>query len=212
MPGGAHLLAFVLTALVIIVIPGPSVLFIVGRALSEGRRVAVVSVVGNTIGEYVQVVVVAFGVGTLAERSVALFTTIKLLGAAYLIYLGLRALRGQALPLTTTAADPVRPSVGRSLTQGLVVGVSNPKTVIFLAAILPEFVNRTSGDIPEQILFLGLVFSAIALVCDATWAVAAGTARLWFNRAPRRAAMIGRVGGLAIVAVGIRLALTGRHD
>jgi threonine/homoserine/homoserine lactone efflux protein len=112
----------------------------------------------------------------------------------------------------TTAADPVRPSVVRTVGQGLLVGVSNPKTVIFLAAILPEFVSRSAGDIPGQILLLGLVFSAIALVCDTTWALAAGTARLWFNRAPHRAAMIGRVGGLAIVAVGIRLALTGRHD
>jgi threonine/homoserine/homoserine lactone efflux protein len=212
MPGGAHFLTFALTALVIIVIPGPSVLFIVGRALAEGRRVAVVSVVGNTVGEYIQVVAVAFGIGTLAERSVTLFTTIKLLGALYLVYLGLRALRGRSASPEPSTGPPVAPSVLRSLVQGLVVGVSNPKTVIFLAAILPEFVDRSAGDIPGQILLLGLLFSAIALVCDSIWALAAGTARNWFARAPGRSAAISRVGGLAIIAVGVRLAVTRRHN
>jgi threonine/homoserine/homoserine lactone efflux protein len=211
-PGDAHLLTFALTALVIIVIPGPSVLFIVGRALVDGRRVAVVSVLGNTVGEYAQVVAVAFGIGTLAERSVALFTAIKLLGALYLVYLGLRALRGRSISPEPTGGGRLAPSVRRSFGQGLVVGVSNPKTVIFLAAILPEFVNRSAGDIPGQILVLGLVFSAIALVCDSVWALAAGTARTWFARSPGRSAAIGRMGGLAIIAVGVRLAVTGRHD
>jgi threonine/homoserine/homoserine lactone efflux protein len=210
-PGDAHLLTFALTALVIIVIPGPSVLFIVGRALAEGRRVAVVSVLGNTVGEYVQVVAVAFGIGTLAERSVALFTTIKLLGAVYLVHLGLRALRGRPLSPEPSSGGRLPPSVLRSFGQGLVVGMSNPKTVIFLAAILPEFVTRNAGDIPGQILLLGLVFSAIA-VCDSLWALVAGTARTWFARSPGRRAAISRVGGLAIIAVGVRLAVTGRHD
>jgi threonine/homoserine/homoserine lactone efflux protein len=92
------------------------------------------------------------------------------------------------------------------------VGVANPKTVIFLAAILPEFVNRTAGRIPEQVLFLGLLFSAIALVSDTAWALAAGAARAWFARSPRRLRLIGGVSGLAIVALGVRLALTGRRD
>jgi threonine/homoserine/homoserine lactone efflux protein len=211
MPSPSQLLAFTLTAFVIIVIPGPSVTFIVARALAHGRRAAVLTVIGNTMGEYVQVVAVAFGAGVLVERSVAAFTLLKLFGAAYLIYLGLRAIRDRGS--LGAFLDPERPhSAARYLVQGSAVGVANPKTVIFLAAILPEFVNRTAGRIPEQVLFLGLLFSAIALVSDTAWALAAGAARAWFARSPRRLRLIGGVSGLAIVAQGVRLALTGRRD
>ena len=92
------------------------------------------------------------------------------------------------------------------------MGVSNPKTVIFLAAILPEFVTRSAGRVPEQILLLGLVFSVIALVSDNVWGITAGTARSWFARSPKRLQLVGGLGGLAIIAIGVRLALTGRKD
>src|ERR1039458_7504299 len=104
------------------------------------------------------------------------------------------------------------PSHRRFLLQGFVVGVTNPKTVVFLVAILPLFVSRADGSLSGQILVLGAVFSAIALVCDNAWGLFAGTVRLWFAKSPRRVELIGGIGGLAIIPVRVRLALTGRKD
>jgi threonine/homoserine/homoserine lactone efflux protein len=199
-----HLMAFAVTAFVIIVIPGPSVLFVVSRALASGRRVALLSVVGNTCGEYAQVVAVAFGLGAIAERSIVAFTVLKLLGGAYLIYLGVRTFRERGgISAAFAAPRPDR----RSFLQGLVVGASNPKTIVFMAAILPQFVTLSSGRIPEQILFLGAVFAVLAIASDSAWALAAGTFRDWFASSPRRLRLIGGAGWLAIAALGAGLLL-----
>ena len=133
-----------------IVVPGPSVLFVVSRALASGRRVAVWSVVGNALGEYVQVVAVAFGIGALAERSVADFTAIKLVGGAYLVYLGAKTYRQRKSLAKALATSPEQTSDRRSFAQGVTVGVTNPKTVVFLAAILPQFVDRAGGHVADQ--------------------------------------------------------------
>ncbi|MFZ0977643.1 MAG: LysE family translocator [Solirubrobacteraceae bacterium] len=207
-----RLLAFAVTAFVVIVIPGPSVLFVVGRALASGRRVAVLTVVGNALGEYVQVLAVAFGVGALAEQSVAAFTALKLLGGAYLVYLGVKTFRHRR-SLAAALAGPVQAgSDRRSFLEGFTVGATNPKTVVFLAAILPQFVDRAAGDVVAQILVLGLVFAAIAVVSDSIWALAAGSFRAWFARSPRRLELVGGTGGLAIVAVGAALIVSGRKN
>ena len=212
MPSVANLPAFALVAFIIVVIPGPSVLFIIAQALAHGCRVSILSVIGNTLGEYVQVACVAFGVGVLAERSVAVFTVLKLFGAAYLIFLGVKTFRERRS--LEAAFEPALQSQTnrRYFLQAFTVGVSNPKTVIFLVAILPGFVNTTAGHIPEQILLLGLVFSAIAIICDSIWGLAASKVRSWFATSPNRLQLVGGIGGLSIIAIGIRLALTGRKD
>jgi threonine/homoserine/homoserine lactone efflux protein len=207
-----RLLAFGLTAFVVIVIPGPSVLFVVGRALACGRRVAVLTVVGNALGEYVQVIAVAVGVGALAERSVAAFTTLKLLGGAYLIYLGVKTFRERKSLASALAAPAASRSDRRAFWEGWTVGVTNPKTVVFLAAILPQFVDRSAGHVPVQILVLGAAFALIAVVSDTLWAVAAGGFRTWFSRDPHRLELVGGAGGLAIVAVGAGLLVSGRKN
>ncbi|MGA8720311.1 MAG: LysE family translocator [Solirubrobacteraceae bacterium] len=207
-----RLLAFAVTAFVVIVIPGPSVLFVVGRALASGRRVAVLTVVGNALGEYVQVLAVAFGVGALAEQSVAAFTALKLLGGAYLVYLGVKTFRHRRSLAAALAGMVQAGSDRRSFLEGFTVGATNPKTVVFLAAILPQFVDRAAGDVVAQILVLGLVFAAIAVVSDSIWALAAGSFRAWFARSPRRLELVGGTGGLAIVAVGAALIVSGRKN
>ena len=212
MISSGRLLAFGVTAFVVIVIPGPSVLFVVGRALAGGRRVAILTVVGNALGEYVQVLAVAFGVGALAEQSVAAFTALKLVGGAYLVYLGVRTFRERRSLAAALAGPAAARSDRRSFVQGVTVGVTNPKTVVFLAAILPQFVSRSAGDVPAQILLLGLIFAAIAMLSDSMWALAAGGFREWFARSPRRLELIGGAGGLAIVAVGAGLLVSGRKD
>ncbi|MGD0592548.1 MAG: LysE family translocator [Acidimicrobiales bacterium] len=209
-----HLLAFSLTAFVIIVIPGPSVMFIVGRALAHGRRAALLTVIGNTLGEYVQVVVVAVGIGLLVERSILVFNVVKLAGAAYLVWLGVQVFRKRRTleSAVAAAALPAAASDWRMALQGWVVGASNPKTIIFLTAILPQFVDKASGHVPVQILALGAVFSAIALASDTVWGLLAGVFRSWFAQSPRRLELVGGTGGLAIIAVGVGLALSGRKD
>jgi threonine/homoserine/homoserine lactone efflux protein len=208
----SHLLAFALISFVLVIVPGPNVLFVVSRSLMLGRAAGVGTAAGGQIGVYLQVVAVAFGVGALVERSVAIFTAIKLAGAAYLVYLGVQAIRhrGTLREALDVAAQPR--SFGRILRDGIVVGVSNPKVIVFFAAVLPQFVNRPAGHIPVQMLLLGAVFLGIAVVCDSTWALAAGTARAWLARSPRRLEMVGGAGGLAMIGIGASLALTGRKD
>jgi len=205
-----HLVAFAITAIVVIVIPGPSVLFIVSRALASGRRVAVLSVIGNTVGEYIQVIAVAFGIGAIAEQSVALFTAMKFVGGLYLIYLGIRTFRERRSMADAMNVASAVATDRRSFRQGVIVGVSNPKTVVFMAAILPQFVTPAAGDVPMQILFLGFLFAVIAVLSDSAWAFAAGALRTWFARSPRRLDIVGGAGGLAIVAVGAGLLASGR--
>jgi threonine/homoserine/homoserine lactone efflux protein len=207
-----RLVAFTLTAFVVIVIPGPSVLFVVGRALACGRRVAVLTVVGNALGEYVQVIAVAVGVGALAQQSVAAFTALKLIGGAYLVYLGVRTFRERKSLAAALAAPAALRSDRRAFLEGATVGATNPKTVVFLAAILPQFVSRSGGDVPVQILLLGAVFATIAIASDTIWALAAGGIRGWFARSPRRLELIGGAGGIAIMAVGAGLLVSGRKD
>jgi threonine/homoserine/homoserine lactone efflux protein len=207
-----HLVAFSIAAVALIVVPGPSVLFVISRALTLGRRAAVLTALGNEAGELVQVIAVALGIGVIVERSVLVFTIVKLAGAAYLIVLGLRAVRDRrSLALILDAAAEPRGS-RRIFREGFVVGVSNPKTVTFFAAVLPQFVDDSAGHVPVQLLALGFVFLLIALVSDSLWGLAAGTARAWFGRSPRRLTRIGGAGGLIIIGLGVRLALTGRRD
>ncbi|MFE6968041.1 LysE family translocator [Isoptericola sp. NPDC057653] len=209
MPPVESLLAFALASVVLIAIPGPSVLFVVGRSLSLGRRSGMVSVLGNELGALVPVTAVALGVGTLVAQSIALFTVLKLLGAAYLAYLGVQAIRHRREG-TDVGADPrARPASSWTvLRQGFVVGATNPKTIVFFVAALPQFVDFHGEAVPLQMLVLGLEFTLIALVLDGTWAFLAGTARAWFARSPRRLAAIRGTGGGMMLGLAGALALT----
>jgi threonine/homoserine/homoserine lactone efflux protein len=208
----AHLLAFTLTALALIVVPGPSVLFTVSRALALGRMAGVATVAGNTIGVYVQVVAVAFGIGALVERSVMVFTIVKLGGAAYLIFLGVQAIRHRQKLAEMLGSRIENKSVARVMADGFVVGIGNPKAIVFFAAVLPQFVDRPAGQVPQQMLLLGAIFAGIALLSDSGWALVAGSARAWFGRSPRRLELIGGTGGLVMIGIGATLAVSGRKD
>lgn len=207
-----HLLAFTVTAFVLIAIPGPSVLFTVSRAITLGRGAGVATVAGNTVGAFTQVVAVAFGIGPLVERSVALFTVLKLAGAAYLVFLGVQAIRHRQSLAEALGATIEQKTTTRIVIDGFTVGVTNPKVIVFFAAMLPQFVDRQAGNVPVQIIALGAIFAGIALISDSTWALAAGTVRNWLGRSQRRLELIGGIGGLAMIGIGTRLALTGRND
>lgn len=212
MPSIDQLLLFALTSAVVIAIPGPSVIFLVSRALSSGERVAIFSVLGNAIGEYVQVVAVAFGIGTVVEDSAVAFNVLRLLGGLYLIYLGVRTFRARRSLAAAIGAAAAPRSGRRSFAEALTVGATNPKTIVFLAAILPQFVGRGGGSVPLQIMVLGAIFAAIAVISDSVWVMLAGRFRAWFGRSPRRLELIGGTGGLAIAAVGTGLLVTGRRN
>jgi threonine/homoserine/homoserine lactone efflux protein len=207
-----RLLAFAAMSFLLIVVPGPSVLFVIGRALAQGRRAALTTVLGNTLGAYVLIVAVALGVGTVVERSVLVFTVLKLTGAAYLVYLGAKAWRQRGSLYASFTDDKDAQSGLRTLWEGFAVGVANPKTIVFFAAVLPQFVDRTQGHVAVQMLLLGLVFTVIAVASDSLWGLLAATGRDWFARSPQRLSLVGGVGGLTMIGLGVTVAATGRND
>lgn len=204
-----QVLGFGLAALVLIVIPGPSVLFAISRAVVYGRRVALASVIGNTAGLFVVMTLVAFGLGTIVAQSTAVFTVLKLAGAAYLVWLGIQAFRHRRELQLSEGPHWPGPGWRRAARQGLVVGVSNPKAFMIFAAVLPPFVATDRGAIAWQMFLLGLIAVAIGLVCDSLWALVAARARRWFARSPRRATSLGTVGGSSMVALGVGMAFSG---
>jgi len=208
----ADLTGYALASFVIIVIPGPSVLFVVGRALSYGRRTALATVCGNSAGNYLVAVFVAIGVGAIVQQSELAFTVLKAAGAAYLVFLGIQAFRrrGKLAEVFSTSLPPRTDK--RAVREGFVVGVTNPKALILFGAVLPQFVDRSAGNVPAQMLILSLMSIAIGLVSDSSWAIAASQLRAWFARSPRRFAMVGGAGGLATIGVGVTVAVTGRSS
>ncbi|MUM18326.1 LysE family translocator [Mycobacterium sp. CBMA271] len=207
----SHLIGFAVVAYALIVIPGPSVLFSIGRSLSLGRRAGLMSVLGNTAGTAVFVALATAGLGALLTASTWALTAVKLVGAAYLIYLGVQAIRNRKSLIEALNAD--RPAVGRPrvFRQGFIVGMTNPKTALFFAAVLPQFADPAAGSVPTQIFVFGLVFVAMALVSDSLWALLASTARNWFARSPRRLEAVGGAGGFLIVGLGAGVAISGTH-
>jgi threonine/homoserine/homoserine lactone efflux protein len=206
----SNLLAFALASLILIAIPGPSVLFVISRAVALGRRAALATVAGNCAGVYCQVILVALGVGVLVERSAVIYNTIKLAGAIYLVWLGVRTFQKRR-SLGEALGEPRAPKSGRRiLRDGFVVGLTNPKAAVFFAAILPQFVDTSRGHVPAQMLILGLVFVLIAMVVDSIWGLVAGTARERLVSSPRRLDAIGGASGVVLVGLGVGLAVTGR--
>jgi threonine/homoserine/homoserine lactone efflux protein len=212
MPPAGSLVAFAGLSLLLVLVPGPSVMFVVSRAVALGRKAALITVAGNALGIYLQVALVAAGLGVVVERSVAVFIAVKLFGAAYLVWLGIQAIRhrrSNAITLEKAAA----PAQSRSLfADGVVVGVANPKAIVFFAAIIPQFVEPGGAPAGAQMHILGMVFVVVALVSDGAWGLAAGTARNWFARSPRRMERMSATGGAVMVGLGLRLALSGRAE
>jgi len=212
MPSTTQLLTFGLASLLLLAVPGPSASFVTSRSLTLGRLAGVVTVAGNAAGVYLQVIAVAFGIGAIVAESVVAFTIIKLAGAGYLVYLGIQTLRRRRSLVAALHNAPDSRAIRMILRDGFVVGITNPKSVVFFTAVLPQFINRSASDIPLQLLLLGTVFVALALVADSGWAMAAGTARSWLARSSRRLELIGGAGGVVMIGIGVGLAFSGRKD
>ena len=201
MPSAANILGFTLLAIVIIVVPGPGVLFAVGRALVLGTKPALLSVLGNALGVGVQIVVVALGLGVLIQSSPTAFFAIQVAGAIMIGYLGIRAIMQRTESLEDASAKPHSKST--ILKESVVVGLTNAKTLVFFLAALPSFVAVEDGDPILQMLFLGALFSAIGIASDSTYAIAAGKARDWLATSAKRLAVFRGLGGLALTLLGL---------
>ena len=208
----AHLWEFLVTVYAVIVIPGPSVLFVVSRGLALGRRAALTTVVGNCCGFAVQLVLVSFGLGAVIARSDTVFLVLKLCGAAYLVYLGITKIRHRNELAGMLGVDALAPRSARTtIREGFTVGVTNPKGLIIFTAILPPFIDRAQGHPTLQLLTLGAICIAMAMVSDGTWGLLSGSARHWLGRSPKRLSRLSATGGVLLVGLGIGLAVTGRN-
>lgn len=171
--GPQELLVFVTAAVALLVVPGPSVLYVVARGIDQGRPAALVSVLGIGLGAMVHVAAAAVGLSALLVSSATAFASVKYLGAAYLIYLGIRTLLDRSDPVgpARTTRRPLR----RLFTGGFVVEALNPKTALFFLAFLPQFVDPAAGNVLAQTLLLGALFVAIGICTDGCYAMAAGS-------------------------------------
>jgi threonine/homoserine/homoserine lactone efflux protein len=206
-----QLVSFAVAAFIIIVIPGPSVLFVISRGVALGRRAALATVLGNTVGAGVQGLLVVFGLGALVTRSIAMYNVIKFGGALYLVYLGWTAFKNRK-SLALGQADAVTAKSARQIVrEGFAVGVSNPKIIVFFTATLPQFIERDRGSVTLQMLGLLGVFCTVGLISDGLWGILSGSVRSWFAGSPKRLERLVGGGGIAIMGLGVRLALTRDH-
>jgi len=209
MPTCRLLLGFVAAALVILLIPGPGVLYVVARSVSQGYRAGLVSVLGLSAGVLVHIGAAAAGISAILLASATAFGIVKFLGAGYLIYLGCRTLFARGPTANIEISDPR--SLRRLFTDGVMISVLNPKIAVFFLAFLPQFVDPSRGSIPGQILILGLIYIGLALITDGSYALLAGKLRQWLRGRTMRGRLPRYVGGTVYLGLGVGTALTGRR-
>ena len=210
MPETSTLALFAVAALTLLVIPGPAVLYIVTRSVDQGRAAGLASVCGVHVGTLLHVAAAALGLSALLVSSATAYDTVRWLGAAYLVWLGVRRLlaRDEDVP---AAAGPEahRAGLGRVFAQGVVVNVLNPKTALFFFAFLPQFVDTSRGSVPFQVLVLGVAFVLRGLLSDGAYAMAASTGAGWLRRRPGVARASRLVSGGVLISLGVTTALAG---
>jgi threonine/homoserine/homoserine lactone efflux protein len=197
---------YIVAAMVIILAPGPSVLFVIARAIAWGRATAVFTVAGNVTGAFSLSVFVALGLGPVLERSDIAYLAVQWAGGLYLIYLGIEAIWKRTLHAADMANQgDIAPSIRRSIRDGFWVGALNPKGVVFFAAVLPQFIDRDRGSVTAQLIFLGAIFAVLAFVSDGSWGVLAGTARNWLATDSKRLEKLRAAGGVIMILLGIQV-------
>ena len=190
--------------MVIILAPGPSVLFVIARAIAWGRATAVFTVAGNVTGAFSLSVFVALGLGPILQRSELAYIAVQWGGGLYLVYLGIDAIRKRsAHAADMTNQGEIAPSIRRSIRDGFWVGALNPKGVVFFAAVLPQFIDRERGSVTAQLILLGAIFAILAFVSDGSWGMLAGTARNWLAKDAKRLERLRATGGVIMILLGI---------
>jgi len=200
----SRLTEYIVAAMVIILAPGPSVLFVIARAISWGRKVAVFTVAGNVTGSFVLSVFVAIGLGPILQQSELAYKAVQWAGGLYLIYLGIDAIRHRRVHAADmTNQGDVAPTIRRSIRDGFWVGALNPKAIVFYAAVLPQFIDRERGSVTAQLILLGAIFSILAFLSDGTWGILAGTARTWLATDAQRLEKLRATGGSIMIILGL---------
>ncbi len=195
---------YIVAAMVIILAPGPSVLFVIARAIAWGRKTAVFTVAGNVTGAFALSTLVALGLGPILQRSDLAYAAIQWGGSLYLMYLGVEAIRQRKIHAEDMRNQgDAAPGIARSIRDGFWVGALNPKGLVFYAAVLPQFVDRDRGNVALQLIFLGAVFSILAFISDGTWGLLAGTARQWLATDAKRLEKLRATGGIVMIILGI---------
>ena len=195
---------YLVAAVLIILAPGPSVLFAIARAIAWGRATAIATVAGNALGMFSLSILIAFGLGPILERSELAFISVQILGGLYLIYLGIDALRHSKVHAEDMVNQgDIRPSSLRSIRDGFWVGALNPKGLVFFAAILPQFLDKDGSNLTGQLLLMGATFALLAFIGDGIWGILAGTVRGWMANSPVRLVRLRQLGGLVIILLGI---------
>jgi threonine/homoserine/homoserine lactone efflux protein len=209
----SRIFEYIVAAMVIILAPGPSVLFVIARAIAWGRKVAVFTVAGNVTGAFALSSLVAFGLGPILSRSHLAYSAVQWGGGSYLVYLGVTAIRARKIH----AADmrnqgTVSPTFWRSARDGFWVGALNPKGLVFYAAVLPQFIDIDRGHVTSQLLLLGALFSILAFISDGSWGLLAGTARIWLASDEKRLEKLRATGGIVMVILGLLVIASAMRD
>jgi len=195
--------------MVIILAPGPSVLFVIARAIAWGRATAVFTVAGNVTGAFSLSVFVALGLGPILQRSELAYVAVQWGGGLYLVYLGIDAIRKRSVHAADmTNQGEIAPTIPRSIRDGFWVGALNPKGVVFFAAVLPQFIDRERGSVTAQLIFLGAIFAILAFFSDGSWGMLAGTARNWLATDAKRLERLRATGGTIMIILGISVLIS----
>ena len=213
MPDASTLALFAVAALTLLVIPGPAVLYIVTRSVDQGRAAGLASVCGVHVGTLVHVAAAALGLSALLVSSATAYDTVRWLGAAYLVWLGVRRLLARDEDdLAAVGSGARRTGLGRIFAQGVVVNVLNPKTALFFFAFLPQFVDPSRGSVPFQVVVFGVAFVVLGLLSDGAYAVAASTGAGWLRRRPGLARASRLLSGGVLISLGVTTALAGSRS
>ena len=209
----SRLIEYIVAAMVIILAPGPSVLFTIARAVAWGRKVAVFTVAGNVTGAFVLSSLVAFGLGPILSRSDLAYSAVQWGGGGYLVYLGINAIKARKIAAADMKSQgSVVPTFWRSARDGFWVGALNPKGLVFYAAVLPQFVDIDRGNVTGQLLLLGALFSLLAFISDGSWGLLAGTARTWLASDEKRLELLRVIGGCVMIILGLLVIASAVRD
>lgn len=209
----SRLVEYIIAAMVIILAPGPSVLFVIARAIAWGRKVAVFTVAGNVTGAFFLSSLVAFGLGPILSRSHLAYSAVQWGGGGYLVYLGVIAIKARKIAAADMKSQgSVVPTFLQSARDGFWVGALNPKGLVFYAAVLPQFVDIERGNVTGQLLLLGALFSILAFISDGSWGLLAGTARAWLASDEKRLELLRAIGGCVMIILGLLVIASAVRD
>jgi threonine/homoserine/homoserine lactone efflux protein len=208
MPGLHSVLLFLAAGLALNFTPGPDMLYVAARGASEGRSAGIVSALGIGAGTFVHIALVALGLAALLTAVPVAYTVVRMGGAIYLVYLGVKALRSPT-PLGIRDMEPA--TLGRIFRQGVITNVLNPKVALFFLAFLPQFIDPSKGNPALQVVALGLLFDTTGTLVNLGVAIGASRAAATLRRTSRAATVMQRLTGTLFIALGVRLAFAGRR-